>query len=57
MLDDSGELKKGFMEPLLGFGPAPLWNKESICVWVVGGGGGGDVLREGAFCLSLDEVT
>ena len=42
MLDDSGELKKRFMEPLLGFGPAPLWNKESICVWVVGGGGGGE---------------
>lgn len=28
MLDDSGELKKRFMEPLLGFGPAPFGIKK-----------------------------
>lgn len=38
------------MEPLLGFGPAPFWSKESMCV------GGAEAVREEAFCLSLDEV-
>lgn len=57
MLDDSGELKKKVHGTSSGLWSSSLWNKESISVWVVGGGGDGDVVREGAFCLSLDEVT